>query len=111
MSKLLEQKSNLAPPNSESPINSQQSSLNPNSYLSYSPPNLPYVDRMSPFLDSINYKKGLKKLGNIDSYISYPQYNYTNYNNQLNPSGVTDGILSELGEFLLTENSNNLIIE
>jgi len=27
------------------------------------------------------------------------------------PSGVTDGILSELSEFLLTEDSNNLIIE
>jgi hypothetical protein len=25
--------------------------------------------------------------------------------------GITDGILSELGEFLLTEDSNNLIIE
>jgi len=110
MSKLLEQKSNLAPSNnSESPTNSQQSSLNPNSYLSYSPPNLPYVDRMSPFLDSINYKKGLKKLGNIDSYISYHQYDY---NNSIPSSPEATGkILSELGEFLLTEDNNNLIIE
>jgi hypothetical protein len=109
MSKLLDQKSNLAPPNSEASTNSQQSSLNPNSYLSYSPPNLPYVDRMSPFLDSINYKKGLKKLGNIDSYVSYHQYNYTNSTNQ--PPEITGGILSELGEFILTEDNNNLIIE
>jgi len=111
MSKLLNQKSSLAPPNNpESSTNSQQSSLNPNSYLSYSPPNLPYVDRMSPFLNSINYKKGLKKLGNIDSYISYHQYDYNNSIPGFSPE-ITSKILSELGEFLLTEDNNNLIIE
>lgn len=110
MSKLLDQKSNLAPLDLKSSTQ-PQSSLNINSNLSYSPPNLPYADRMSPFLDSINYKKGLKKLGNIDSYISYHQYNYTNYTNQPLLPEITDGILSELGEFLLTEDSNNLIIE
>jgi hypothetical protein len=48
------------------------------------------------------FEKDLPLLGIIKETNNYPPST---------PSGVTDGILSELGEFLLTEGSNNLIIE